>query len=83
MAEIKKSVTPASFVAWADHGLPPPEGYDSFLAYAIAHLDTRSLALNHLFTDEPNKPSQEDFARAVSAEFSALCERAGIQTSKP
>ena len=65
----------APFAVWAGHGLRPPEGYNSFLEYAVATMDTRSLELKDIFSDENNRPSREDFRQAVKAEFDALCNK--------
>ncbi len=78
MDNLKKLVSPAPFVEWANHGLTPPEGYDSFLAYAIACMDTRALELQGLFADNNDGPSREDYSKAVAAEYAALCKKAGV-----
>jgi len=45
------------------------------LEYAVATMDTRSLELKDIFSDENNRPSREDFRQAVKAEFDALCNK--------
>ncbi|HTD05223.1 hypothetical protein [Undibacterium sp.] len=78
MDDWKKLLSPAPFVEWANHGLTPPEGYDSFLAYAIAGMDTRALELHGLIADSNDSPSREDFSKEVAAEYAALCKKAGV-----
>ncbi len=78
MSEIPKQLSPAPFVAWANHGLPPPDGYDSFLAYAVACMDTRALELENLFGEASNCPSSAEFLKAVEAEYRALRQKAGV-----
>jgi hypothetical protein len=71
----QKSIKSRTIAAWAGHGLRPPEGYNSFLEYAVATMDTRSLELKDIFSDENNRPSREDFRQAVKAEFDAICNK--------
>ncbi|KRB85148.1 hypothetical protein [Noviherbaspirillum sp. Root189] len=77
MTNPKNPVNPAPFVLWANHGITPPAGYDSFLAYAVATMDTRSLELDGMFSGMENAPSREDFTQAVAAELAALRQKAG------
>lgn len=78
MSKTPKRLSPAPFVAWANHGLPLPDGYDSFLAYAVACMDTRALELENLFGENSNYPSRAEFLKAVEAEYRALCKKAGV-----
>jgi hypothetical protein len=60
---------------------PPPKGYRSWLDYAVATVDTRSAALEHLFTDNESKWSREEMAQAVRDELGELRRLAGHGTS--
>jgi hypothetical protein len=55
--------------------LPPPKGYSSWLDYAVATLETRSLHNDHAWGNQPQWPEgidREDFRRAAAAELTKL-----------
>jgi hypothetical protein len=51
-----KSIKSRTIAAWAGHGLRPPEGDNSFLEYAVAMMDTRSLELKDIFRMRTTAP---------------------------
>lgn len=56
---------------------PPPDGYSSWLDYAVATMDTRSLQIEQLLEDD-GEPISRDAARAAAqAELDELRRRAG------
>ena len=52
--------------------LPPPQGYASWLAYAIATMDVRSVQLETMFEDSAEPPPTGDEIRAA-AQAQARC----------
>jgi hypothetical protein len=58
--------------------LPPPEGYHSWLDYAVATLDVSPAELEHLLADERNRPTGEVMRNAARAELEDLRRRAGL-----
>jgi len=57
---------------------PPPDGYGSWLDYAVATMDVRSLELAALFSDGPSPHTRDAFREAAMAELSALRRAAGL-----
>ena len=57
---------------------PAPQGYPSWLDYAVATMDTRSAALEYLFTANEGAWTREQMAQAVRDELAQLrCLAAG------
>jgi len=56
----------------------PPESYGSWLDYAVATMDVRSLELSTLFSDAPSPYTRESFREAARAELAALRRAAGL-----
>ena len=56
---------------------PPPQGYASWLDYAVATLDNNSIALQCLFDEQSGPPTREDMLRAAKWELSELRRLAG------
>mgnify|MGYP002640986863 CR=1 FL=1 len=59
--------------------LKPPPGYDSWLEYALAHMETRDLFHSQLFDDGPywgRTVQRQEFRDAARAELDALIARA-------
>ena len=53
--------------------LPPPKGFESWLDYAIATMDVRSVWLESLFDESTDTPPSGDQIRAAAqAELDAL-----------
>ncbi len=50
---------------------PPPDGFTSWLAYAVATMDTRTLNLESLAGDGP-EVSREEFQAAADAELAEV-----------
>lgn len=63
-------------------GLSPPVGYESWLVYAVAMLDTREVELRRLFSDE-EYVSRDEIRMAVWEELNELRERAGLHRIDP
>lgn len=61
---------------------PLPEGYDSWLEYAVVTFDTRGAELLWLFDDEVSV-SRDEIKSALWADFNALRERAGLPPMDP
>jgi len=62
--------------------LPPPEGYDTWLDYAVINMPTRDLYLRAI--DEGESITRNDMRDAVEAELRALRAAAvSIPTPKP
>ena len=55
--------------------IPPPEGYDSWLNYAVATMDARGASLEALF-DKGESPGPDDLRNAAREELEALRTRA-------
>lgn len=55
--------------------LAPPDGYASWLDYAVDTMDTRAEEIDRLFTDKPI--SRQSMRDAVRAELAALRRKAG------
>lgn len=60
----------------------PPEGYGSWLEYAVASFDSRQAVLHTLF-DDKDGPSRHEVEAAVWAEFNDLRQRAGMAPVTP
>lgn len=60
---------------------PPPQGYASWLDYAVDTMDTRSAELDCLINDSSAEgaPQCEAMRQAVKAELEELRRRAGIR----
>lgn len=56
---------------------PPPKGYSSWLDFAVASMDSRSAALEYLFSDDEGKWTAEDMARAARDELEELRRQTG------
>jgi hypothetical protein len=57
--------------------LPPPKSFSSWLAYAVTTMDTRHLALDHQWGNQPQWPddiSREEFRIAAHSELSRFNE---------
>ena len=59
--------------------LAPPEGYSSWLDYAVETIDTRSLWAVEMFGDNP--PDQGAIREAVREELRQLRKAAGLHLS--
>ncbi len=58
---------------------PPPEGFDSWLRYAVESFDLRSAELLFLFDfDEASPFTREEIRAALWAEFNELRALAGL-----
>jgi hypothetical protein len=55
--------------------IPPPEGFVSWLDYAVATMDARGASLEALF-DQGESPSPDDLRNAALEELEALRARA-------
>ena len=64
------------------HDLSPPDGYESWLVYAVATFDSRSAILHTIFDDTASL-SREQVETAVWAEFNELRIRAGLAPINP
>ena len=65
--------------------IKPPEGFDSWLDYAIATMDTRSLINDHLWRggdDWPENVDRSMFRESAKAELQALREKVAESESK-
>jgi hypothetical protein len=68
------------------HALPPPpDGFSTWLDYAVFNMDTRSVWHEFLFTGNPDltRFNREDLQRAVEQELRALRARAGVPDMYP
>jgi len=72
---------PASSVEEPENRPAPPEGYATWLDYAVDCVDTRSVELESLFENGPAEgaPTREAIRLAVKAELDELRQRAGIR----
>ena len=61
---------------------PLPEGYDSWLEYAVVTFDTRGAELLWLFDDKVSV-SRDEIKSALWADFNALRQRAGLPPKNP
>lgn len=59
---------------------PPPEGYATWLDYAVDCMDTRSVELERLFEEGVGAggPTRDEMDQAVRAELEELRRRAGV-----
>jgi len=55
----------------------PPQGYSSWLDYAVESMDTRTAFLELCVTDGESAPSRESMKAAVQHELQELRKRAG------
>lgn len=62
--------------------MPPPDGHDSWLEYALTTLDVRSL-LNRAALDGDRPVQREEVLAAAWAELNALRARAGLPAVGP
>ncbi len=62
--------------------LSPPEGYESWLVYAVATFDARMAIIHTMFYDT-SSASREKVEATVLAEFNELRVRAGLAPVKP
>ena len=60
---------------------PPPQGFASWLDYAVATCDLRRVELEYLFR-EGGGPSREAMRQALEAELRALRQAAGGRDAK-
>ena len=60
----------------------PPEGYESWLVYAVATFDARMAIIHTMFYDT-SSASREKVEATVLAEFNELRVRAGLAPVKP
>ncbi len=52
--------------------IPPPTGYNSWLDYAVATLDTRSLEIDQMFSESGASISRQAMQDAAKSELAAL-----------
>jgi hypothetical protein len=64
----------------ATSGPTPPQGYASWLDYAVQTMDTRSPCLDQLFVQEGPEVSREAMLEAVAQELTVLRQLAGLGT---
>ena len=76
MSEIENEPTPD------DLDLSPPEGYESWLVYAVATFDARPAILHTQFYDT-SSTSRDKVEAIVLAEFNELRVRAGLAPIMP
>ena len=57
---------------------PPPEGYATWLDYAVATMDTRMPQLEQIMQDGATEHSREAMRQAVQAELACLRKLAGL-----
>ena len=62
--------------------LPPPEPYASWVAYAVANADIKTIYLDSLLDLYPVKATRDELRQALKDEYFALCEAAGVEVSK-
>lgn len=55
----------------------PPDGYASWLAYAVETMDTRSAEVERLFDDAEPAVTREQMREAVQLEYASLLQRTG------
>jgi hypothetical protein len=51
--------------------ISPPEGYGSWLDYAVQTMDTRTVEINQLFSDEIS-PTRQEMQEAAQVELQEL-----------
>jgi hypothetical protein len=61
----------------------PPEGYVSWLDYAVATFDTRQLWVEGMLRDDPQPPEREDMREAAREELRQLRAAAAGASSSP
>ena len=63
------------------HRPPPPEGYASWLDYAVSTMDSRSVELRYLLADDEQKWTRYDMEVAVREELAELRKLASSSAS--
>lgn len=64
--------------------VPPPEGFATWLDYAVATLDTRSVEVERLYAeDDAVVPTRQQIQQAAKDELHALRKAAGLEDSRP
>jgi hypothetical protein len=58
---------------------PPPDGYATWLDYAVDTMDTRSPQLDQMLQENAPEHSRESMRRAVQAELASLRKLAGLE----
>lgn len=71
MSQIDNEPTPG------ERGLNPPEGYESWLVYAVTTFDARPSIMHTIFHDT-SSASRDTVEATVLAEFNELRVRAGL-----
>ncbi|MCX4164580.1 MULTISPECIES: hypothetical protein [Paraburkholderia] len=69
-----------------DDGLsPPPEGFSTWLDYAVFNMDTRSVWHEFLFSADPDLKNfnRDEIQRAAEQELRMLRARAGVPDTYP
>lgn len=76
MSNIENEPTPEEL------DLSPPEGYESWLVYAVTTFDARPAILHTMFYDT-SSASRDKVEATVLAEFNELRARAGLTPIRP